>query len=178
MKKIYVASLSLLVLFASCKKSNSTDNSVHFTCTVGGTAKTFNTGLIANKVVAYGVTTIDIHGISGATAGAEAFELQIDNALSGDSIIAGNYTDTNTHFETDAVYDPNTSALNSYEAGNGMAADAVNAGVTIKNHFTVHITAIDAGSIRGTFSGDMFYNADVSSTVKTVASGDFYAKLQ
>jgi hypothetical protein len=173
MKKILL-SMALISVFMSCKKSNSSSGP-HMTANVGGTAKTFNTSVLATKLGSGGAMAITVAGFASSNK-TEAFTLQLDNLSSGDAITAKTYADTSSGYNITCTYI--NSSLGQYIGNNVTWNDALAVGVTVKNHTKVVITSIDSTSISGTFSGDLFPNADVSQTPTTVTSGDFYAKFQ
>ena len=174
MKKIVTFSVIMIALFASCKKSNSS-SSYQISASVDGTSKNFNIATIASRTNVNGVTMISIQGIASTSTG-ENFEIDVSNGPSSDSIVAGNYSDTSSNFNVSGVYMSN--ATTEYDAGTMLAYDASNTGTTLTNHLKLTITSMDKTSIRGTFSGDFYFNDDISAAKKTITSGNFYAKFQ
>lgn len=173
MKKISILSLVLIGLFLSCKKSNSgPSSSYHMTATVNGTAKTFNIGTIATKITNGNVTLITITGFGSTTTG-EALTVTIDNGFGASTIGAGTYSDTTAKFDVGGTY--LISAGQQFVAGTSVVQTM---GAVITNHLKLIITAMDSQTIRGTFSGDYYYNGDPTSSKKTITNGDFYAKFQ
>jgi len=174
MKKI-ILSMALFSALLSCKKSNSGSSSgYHFTATIDGANHAFNTSPLATKVGNAGYTLLGVDGFT--TQAGETFAVSIDNTPSGKPIVAGTYTDTTSDFDVSFVYVVNSSTQ--YVGGTNETQMAVGAGVTVQNHVKIVITSIDGTSIKGTFSGDGFLNADVTGAKKTVTNGDFYAKFQ
>src|SRR5258708_15934658 len=128
------------------------------TATIGGTAKTFNVvAPVASKQTSGGQTIITVTGAASTSTG-EAMILEIDNGSSSKDIIAGTYADTTANFGVGATYSVNQTG---YACGTAVVAGA---SVTIKNHFKIVISSIDATTIKGTFSGDLFANGDPTVT--------------
>jgi len=175
MKKNLFLATALVVAFASCKKSNSTPDSPHITFTVDGTSKTFNTGLTANKYVG-SQESIIIAGLTSLTGG-EAFTL-ILGASGSNSITVKTYVYTDAGFSFDATYASGVGGSTNYEAGSTFSQSASHIGQTVTNNMVLHITAIDAVSIKGTFSGDFYLDGDATQSKKSITNGDFYAKFQ
>ncbi|HWK02920.1 MAG TPA: hypothetical protein VNS58_04785 [Puia sp.] len=170
MKKKLALSVITIILFASCKKNNSS-SSYQITASVDGKAKNFNINASASKSTIYGATFISILGFTSPYTG-ESFSIDIDNSLSLDSIVAGTYTDTTSHFTVSGAHTRDTTTL--YEAGTILASDASNTGTALVNHLKLIITSIDNKSIRGTFSGDFYFNGDISAAKESITSGAFY----
>ena len=168
MKKI-VLFMALIGALVSCKKSNSSSG-YHVTASADGTGKAFNTAPVATKATNTGATQITVDGF--ATGAGESISLIIDNFPSGKPIVAGTYTDTTSDFDVALFYTQNLSA--GYAGGT-----SVTAGATVSNHVKIVITSIDTTStIKGTFSGDVFLNGDVTAAKKTFTNGDFFVKFQ
>jgi DMSO reductase anchor subunit len=184
MKKIYFLSLVVTVLFFSCQKSNTlapttqtltTSNSAttspayFVTCNIDGVAKNFNISAGATKTTtAWNFTILSFKGLTAATS-QEALSISIDNSLSADHIVTGTYTDISPRFSIEAVY-VSDAALN-YNAGSEVAK-------TISNHLTTTITSIANDEIRGTFSGDFYYNNDPTAAKKSITNGSFFVKIK
>jgi hypothetical protein len=180
MKKILVLSFGLLVLMASCKKSNSSTDSTstNVSFSMDGATKYFNSAITATKVRAGSSTVVSVTGITSASAAVtESFTLLFNNTPSLDSITARTYTDTTSHFLVEAMYKTDFTSPNFYDAGTSFWHTAAAAGVQVANHLVVTITSIDSKSIKGTFSGDFYYRSDPSSSKKTITGGAFYANF-
>lgn len=173
MKKIYVASLSLLVLFASCKKNNDNASTQHMHFNFAGTNKALDSGMIASIVPTSGSTTVTVYG-SNLTGG-EAIELTMYLNGNNPTVKVGTYSDTTSNVQIGITYLPNTTG-DDYTCGTYTYQAAQWVGATF-GHSVIQITSVDASSIRGTFSGDMAFNTGFT-TIKKLTSGDFYAKLR
>jgi hypothetical protein len=190
MKKIYFLSLVIIVLFLSCQKSNTlkpltttpatptTPTSetaapnYFITCDVDGVTKSFNANASATKTTTtWNFTILDFKGLISA-AGSETLSIGIDNSLSADSIVAGTYSDTSSKFSLEALYVSPSSVA--YDAGTAITSKTKNA----VNHLTTTITSFSNGEIKGTFSGDFYYNSDPTSTKKSITNGSFYVKVK
>lgn len=166
-------------IFASCSKGDS-GGTYHITCTIDGASTSFNTAALAHIDAEPSGPGRDIiiHGLTGASATAGTFGFALNNNPGNDSIKAGVYPDTQTRYEVLASYSDNASSPDDYESGTSNYQEAVRAGVTLTNHFTVTITSLTAQSVKGTFSGDFYFNGDVKGRKKSITNGDFYVKLQ
>lgn len=175
MKKLILAFMAI-GLFTACKKSNSnSSDSYRMTAMISGTAKTFNVSQVASRVTVGGINVVGINGFV-STSTKEGIAISISSKTSGKTIVAGTYSDTTAACVISAVYIQD--ATTQYIAGNAIALSADFSGITIQNHFTLKITSIDAQSIKGSFSGDVYPNSDVTKTPKTITLGDFYLKIQ
>ena len=174
MKKNATLCLFLFTVLLSCKKGNSGSGSYHMTATVGGTAKTFNTAVVATKDTVGTYVFITVTGVASATTG-EEINLTLDNS-NGGIIKPGTILDTDLKFNLACTYSPSIGV--SYIAGTAVADLAAGTGVTIVNHLKLVITSLNNTAIGGTFSGDCYANGAVGGAIKTVTSGDFYVKFQ
>ena len=173
MKKILFIYLVVTCLFASCKKNSPASNSL--TASMNGTNKTFATAALAVKVVRGGLTTIAIGGAVNVGTG-EVLNIGIDNSLSGDSIVAGTYSDTSTAFSLSLAYNsPNS--LGGYQGGTSVDGSEYFGSVPVSNHVKLVITSIDNSSIKGTFSGNIYLNRDLTNTPYPITNGNFSMKL-
>ena len=145
----------------SCSKGDD-GGTYHITCTIDGANTSFNTTALAHIDVDPSGPGRDIiiHGLTGAGATAGTFGFALTNLPGYDSIKAGVYPDTQTKYEVLASYSGNASLPDDYEAGTSTFQEAVRAGNTITNHFTVTITSLTAQTVKGSFSGDFFFNGD------------------
>ena len=178
MKKPFALSFLLLCFFLSCKKNNSGSDSgsYHVTANLDGSAKTFNLSPAATTITNGGYTSIAVVGIASATT-KETMGVSITNSPGGKPIVAGTYTDTTANFAVAVTYGLNTTTTTYFGATNVTQA-AIIFGHPVVNHIKIVITAIDASTVKGTFSGDLFLSGDPTAAKKTVTSGDFYAKFQ
>ncbi len=177
MKKTLALSAVLIGLLFSCKKSNSdSSGSYHITANIDGTAKTFNSSALAVKITSSGFTSLGVGGgASPTTTASDVVLINISNIPGGKPIVAGTYTDTSSSFTISCTYTLNPTSIymgSTDVTGTGLPYSA------IKNHVKVVISSIDATSVKGTFSGDLYNNGDITGAKKTFTSGDFYVKLQ
>jgi hypothetical protein len=167
-----------IFLFSSCQKEGSQNNeSFHVTCSVDGKAMSFNGFTFAHIETQAGQQAITINGATGLTADAASVGFVITNAPSGNPITAGTYRDTATKYELLASYAPNVSGID-YVAGTTFYSEAKNAGVTVSNHFTVTISSWTNETVKGTFSGDFYYDGVPAGAKKSITNGDFFVKIQ
>jgi len=171
LKKIVLFCTLSLSLFASCKKHNSSSSSnYHFTATVDGQSQNFNTSPpFAVKVSNAGVSIIAIEGVGGTLASPQIIAVSWTNLSPGIYLTAGNYSDTSSVYSLGGNYNPLVST--SYVSGNAVTNVSGLSGVT---HLKMTITSIDSTAVKGTFSGDFYLNADLSSSKKSITNGDFY----
>jgi len=176
MKKITLFSMVLIGAFMSCKKSNSGSTGYHMTASVDGASKNFNVTppIAAESKSGTTVNALIITGVLNTSTG-ESMILMI-NSNDGSNIVPGTYADTSSHFNTQATYTVNLATQ--YLAGSLIAEEASGAGAPVKNHLKIVIASMDATSVKGTFSGDLYANGDVSTIPKPMTNGDFYAKFQ
>jgi hypothetical protein len=177
MKKIFIPLIVLIAGVASCKKSNSSSTPTNsLTASVSGTSKNFGVSATCLKVTQSGVTGIAIIGAVSLTTG-EIIDMSMDNSLSGDSIVAGTYSDTSSHFDLDLEYDPSSTG-NSYEGGTDFDGFLSGTGAVVTNHVKLVISAISSTRISGTFSGNIYLNGDPNATPVPIASGSFDLPIQ
>jgi hypothetical protein len=177
-KNPIIALTFIIFLFSSCQKEGSQNNeSFHVTCSVDGKAMSFNGFAFAHIEAQAGQQAITINGATGVTADAASVGFVITNAPSGNPITAGTYRDTATKYELLASYAPNVSGID-YVAGTTLHTEAKNAGVTVINHFTATISSWTTESVKGTFSGDFYYDGIPVGVKKSITNGDFFVKIQ
>ena len=171
MKKTALICIALLCIITSCKKSNSSGSNYHVTATIGGTAQTFNVSPLATIISNSGYELIAIEGFSSSSSSTQSLALSWNNNVLNQSFGAATYSDTASNYGIIATYVPAFSQ--SYVGGSGIEATAIGTGVTIANHLKIVITAVDSTHVKGTFSGDTYYQGDISGNVKTITNGDF-----
>jgi hypothetical protein len=177
--RIQVIGLILAIsVFASCTKpAASAKEDFHVTCSVDGIPVSFNTSTFAHVETQAGLKAITINGATNSSLTAGSVGFVITNTPSGDAIAAGTYKDTDTKYELLASYAPNIS-VTAYDAGTTLYSEAKSLGVTITNHFTVTITSMTTETVKGTFSGDFYYDLNPLGAKKTITNGDFFVKFQ
>ena len=179
-KNVSIPFVIIVFLFSSCSKSGSDDGAYHVNCNIDGVASTFNAGDFAHIDAEPGTgnRALTINGLTGINVTAGSIGFVITNLPGGDSIAAGTYLDTSTRFEVLASYDINVADQDDFEAGTSTYQEAIRAGNTIGNHFTVNITSRTSTTVKGSFSGDFYHNGDAKGTKRSITSGDFYVKIQ
>jgi hypothetical protein len=114
---MFILSIALTGLFASCKKSSSSP-SYSMSATIGGTGKNFNViPPVAQTITVGPVTAINITGVLNASTG-ESMILQLDNSNGGGPIVAGKYADSSSLFDLSATYVMNLGT--EYDAGSAV----------------------------------------------------------
>jgi hypothetical protein len=179
--KFFLCLLFSSCFFLSCKKeqSGSNNNDAYYvTCTIDGKVMKFNGYLFCHYEWSGGYKSVTINGATDLSSTAAYVGFVITNIPSRDSINAGTYTDASTNFEVLAAHSPNISSNIDYHAGTTLYNEAMLAGVTITNRFTVKITSINNQTAKGTFSGDFYYDGDPTGAKKTITNGEFYVPVK
>jgi hypothetical protein len=175
MKKIFLIPAFFLLLLISCKKDGQ-DQNYYVRFSADGVSKSFTGYVFAHEEVISGYTTLAVNGATSPTSFDDYMGFYIDNFPTAAAILPGIYLDNSPDYTLLSTY--NINGLE-YEAGETVAENAINDGITIANHFTVNITEKTSTTIRGTFSGDFYFEADVQNGDKiTITNGEFYAKFQ
>ena len=164
----------LAVCLLACKKNNSNSSgNYHFTATIDGKAQTFNVSPMAVRITNGGYSIISIEGFTAASSTTQILALSWDNVPAVSSTFTtGNYSDTASTYGLSANYNPTTNE--SYIAGGEVIAYPTGTLPTGVNHLKITISSLDSTAVKGTFSGDFFYNADPTAAKKTITNGDFY----
>jgi hypothetical protein len=175
-KKIVLFSVLFVCVIASCKKSNSSSSGsstpgYHFTATIDGKAQPFNVNPWAISNTIRGITFVSIQGFT-------------DSSVSLGQILALGWINSNVgtaYFTTGSYLDTATSYIlpgDSYICGSQAGGFGLLAGpgvdVNNRNHLKITITSLDSTAVKGTFSGDFFFNADVTGEKKSITNGDFF----
>ena len=173
MKKLLIASLAIVIISLSCKKSGSSSGSYSITASANDTAMTFNVNAMATEDSTGGITSLVIFGNVSSAANLQGISLDINNSPTHKPIVAGTYVETNTtDFVTAGVYNPGSSTI---VYGAGIEPNPT-------NPLTITITSIDKNTVKGTFSGDFYYmntqTAYIGLPIKTFTKGQFYVKIQ
>ncbi len=171
MKKILYLPL-ILLCFISCSKNS--DNEYYVSFSANGVNKKYTGHTFFHIEVSGTDKELQMVGATSAMSFDDYLGIYINNYPGSGNITTGEYTDLSTSFTVLATYENGGVA---YEAGETLAQDAASAGVTI-NHFKVNITQINDETIRGTFSGDFYDEADVTKSKVTITNGEFFVKYQ
>lgn len=175
MKRIAYLCLALGLLLSACKKDSA---NYYLRCHIDGVARTFNVACFAATDVdpGSGARVLLTTGFATSDTEKDWIGFWIDNSGSLNDIVAGTYTGTGTDF---TLLGTHTDANgHDFEAGTSAEENAVNYSTPIANHFTVTIQSIDDKTIKGTFSGDFYRDADPREAKKSVTNGEFYLKFQ
>jgi hypothetical protein len=170
------SALKLIVLFAfailiySCKKSSNSSSSYFFQGSYNGSAKTFNTSVIASKSnLGSGIYSLTIVGATKTEESGLVLWSDQDNFTAGStySVSALNGTTNNSLSYVSPLGSSAPSSMwnTTYDYGN------------VSPTFTCTITEATSTYIKGTFSGVLYMNTDSAVVNKTVSSGEFYAKF-
>jgi hypothetical protein len=170
------STLKLIALFAfsalifSCKKSNSSSSGYYFTGTYNGTAKSFNTTVIAAKSnLGVGVYNLTIVGANQGEESALTLWSDQDNFTAGTTynVSALNGTTENSLSFVSPIGSsaPSSTWNTSYDFG------------VVNESFTCTITEATSAYVKGTFSGVIFMSSDSAVVSQTVTTGQFYAKF-
>jgi hypothetical protein len=171
MKKFFtpLTVFSLFLLISSCKKSSSTSYSV--TANVSGTSVGFNAAAYAVVSTTAQGKVIIIQAVANPQAG-QSIILSVGNSSGNAPIVVGTtYVDTASDWDVEGVYTEGQSSI--YSAGTVLASDALNLGVAVANHLKITFTSIDSTAVKGTFSGDFYFNEDPNGAIKPITNGSF-----
>jgi len=153
-----------IVIFLSCKKSNTSLPSNTIQATINGKTSTFNFGVFATRTGTPGPRTpyyvILLEGFTDSTVYSGSINLGVQSI---DSITAATYNENSTMNNASITYINNKNLL-----GNIFSN-----GHPTSNPFIIVVTSLNSKSIQGTFQGDIFYNGDSSQTLETVTNGKF-----
>jgi hypothetical protein len=175
MKKFSIFPALLLLLLVSCKKDGQDDN-YYVRFSADGISKNYTGYVFAHEEIISGYTTLAVNGATTPTSFDDYMGFYIDNFPTAAPFTPGIYLDNSPDYSLLSTYEVNGI---SYESGETVAEEAITNGVTLTNHFRLNITERTATTIRGTFSGDYYVEANVQSGNKiTVTNGEFYAKFQ
>ena len=175
MKKLLFTLLAFSIILASCTPDDP-DVNYHVSFTVNGTSKTYTGHVLAHLDTAQGYITLTIIGAHNPTSFDDNMGIYLNNFPGGGAISAGIHNDNATDKTLLTTYVNNNI---SYEAGQSIAQDAVNYGVTIPNHFKLTITSMGSQTIKGTFSGTYYEDGDVQTgTPLEISNGSFFVKFQ
>jgi hypothetical protein len=171
MKKIFIYSIAMIALFASCKKS-SPSAPAGISATINGTSKNFNELPSAVKSYLGGVDQIEI---LGGIASGESIGISISNDLGGgiDSIVAGTYSDTSTRFSIEVDYLALVGSSFITYSGGTFVDGSEGPGIPVTNHLVINISSVTSNSIKGTFSGNIYVNGDPSAGAWPVTNASF-----
>jgi hypothetical protein len=172
MKKITTLALSLALLATACKKSGSSSSAYYIKGNMNDTAMTFNVDAAAHMSTMAGFTTLAMIGSVSNPQNLQGISLNINNTPSNKKIVTGTYTESSTDFVVGAVYNPGSSTV---VYGAPVMPNPM-------HPLTITITSIDQNTVKGTFSGDLFYTNTTTGTFgsakKTFTNGEFYLKIQ
>lgn len=169
MKKCLIACICLVIISLSCKKSSNSTPAYYLKCSLDGVAKTFNVNAKASNMNMAGIQSLSVYGNVTSAATMEGLNITVNNSPSpGKKIVAGTYSESqSTDFVVGAVYNPGSTTV-VYGAGVYPGS----------NPLQIVITAMDANTIKGTFSGNLYYENTSSGTIgpnfKVVTNGEFY----
>jgi hypothetical protein len=170
MQKLFLSILAVSLLSTSCKKDKKDDNpqvqeTYHLTAKIDGVQKSFSVEAEAGAATHDQMSLFGVSGMTSQADGSEAFMVMISRH--GAAIGKETYSVSSDDTEMSASYYSGTNG--SFYAGNDGNIDASKA---LK--FT--ITEINATSVRGTFSGEL-YSGGTDDAKRTVTEGKFYLQL-
>jgi hypothetical protein len=175
MKKLSLFAILIALLFVSCKKETE-DTNYHVSFKKDGVNVNYTGVVLAHRDTSNGYVILTINGAHSINAPIEAMGIYIDNYPGSANIGAGQYLDNATSYTLLTTHEFGGA---SYEAGQTVAADGVQYNVPIAQHFKVTISEIDANTVKGTFGGDYYEDADVQNgNIIHITDGEFFAKFQ
>jgi hypothetical protein len=168
--------LKLIILFTfsamifSCKKSSNSNSSYYFRGTYSGTAKTFNTSVLASKSnLGSGTYSLTIVGATKTDESALVLWSDQDNFTAGStypiSALGGTTNNSLSYVSPLGSSAPSSLWNTTYDYG------------TVTQSFTCTITEATSTYVKGTFSGVLYMNTDSAVVTKAVEGGEFYAKF-
>jgi hypothetical protein len=143
------------VTFSSCKKSSDATATVNLSVTIDGTSRTFNNSLSGSLTTTGGSQGLQIIGWSGTAGSSDALYVSVLGTL---PLTAKTYAEG--------------AGANIQFIPAGAATSYAN-GFSPTNPISITITSITSNSAAGTFAGDIFLNANSSSTKKVLTNGSF-----
>jgi hypothetical protein len=167
--RIFVLSAFTVFIF-SCKKSSSSTSGYYFKGNYNGTAKTFNTTVIAAKSnLGVGMYNLTIVGTTKSEESGLTLWSDQDNFIAGStySVSALNGTTSNSLSYVSPLGSSSPSSIwnTTYDFGN------------VNQSFTCTITEATSTYIKGTFSGVIYMATDSAVVSQNVTGGEFYAKF-
>jgi hypothetical protein len=170
------SALKLAVLFAlsivmfSCKKSSSSSSGYYMSGNFNGSAKTFNSTVIASKSnLGPGIYSLTIVGTSKTEESALELWSDQDNFVAGSTypVSALNGTTYNSLSYVSPLGSSAPSSIwnSTYDFG------------SVNQSFTCTITEATSTYVKGTFSGVIYMATDSAQVTQSVTGGEFYAKF-
>jgi hypothetical protein len=181
MKNLILIAIFFTCFFASCSReepqTEEVQDNYHLSFKKNGTTVNYTGLVMAHRDTTNGYFTLQINGThSMATLSSEYMGIYIDNYPGNGNISTGQYLDNAT---TNTVLTTHLFGGISYQAGQSLAESGVQHNVPIAKHFKVIITHMDANSVKGSFEGDYYQEADVTAgNMIHITEGDFYVKFQ
>ena len=172
MRKHLLLTILVFNFLVACKKNGSPSaDSYHFSATIDGQAYTYIKPVALTAGISVHVIEDNLEGFSEIDTVNPTIRLMWRNISANTIFGVGTWSDTSTNYEITGAY--LVTPYEGYGAGNFVAALAADSGVHITNHLTIIVTAMDGTSVKGTFSGDFYYEATPTVAKKTI-TGDFY----
>jgi hypothetical protein len=165
-----IALFALTIFIFSCKKSSSNSSSYYFKGNYNGSAKTFNTSVLASKSnLGNGTYSLTIVGATSSEESGLVLWSDQDNFTAGTTYPIS-ALDGQTNNSLSYVSPLGSSAASSlwnttYDYGN------------VSESFSCTITEATSTYVKGTFSGVLYMATDSAVVSKTVDGGEFYAKF-
>jgi hypothetical protein len=160
MKTFLLLALLCFTAFSSCKKEDTGSQPDNLSASFDGISKTFNyslTGAISSSGGVYGLQVV---GFVDNPTTSDALYLSV---FSDSPITNGTYVDGQS--ATIVFADPTVDGTNYSNA------------LSNTNPISITITSISNTNVTGTFSGDLFLNANSSDPKKVVGNGQFSVGL-
>ena len=176
MKSILKILLVVIVVLSGCtKRPYEKQESFYVSCTIDGIPRTY-VFVGAGDRTDPGNGIISLYAVLDTATDDDFIGVSVNSVNLAKAVTAGNYTDTTTGFQAYSVFGTLSSQIN-YNAGSNIVEIAAPAGIDISNHLKVAITELTETTIRGTFSGDFYEEADPSGAIKKVTDGSFYVRM-
>ena len=181
MKKLTLLALLISILFVSCSKdqpeTEETQNNYYVRFKKNGTIVNYTGIVIAHRDTINGYVELKINGAhSIAAVPYEYMGIYINNFPGNANIGTGLYVDNSTSY---TLLTTHIFGGISYEAGESLAQSAAQHNMPLAKPFKVTITQINGSTVKGSFEGDYYEDADVTTgNMVQVTEGSFYAKFQ
>lgn len=161
---------ALFIFVFSCKKSSNSSSVYYFKGNFNGSAKTFNTSVLATKAnMGNGTYSLTIVGASNSEESGLVLWSDQDNFTAGTtypiSALGGQTSNSLSYVSPLGSSAPSSIWNTTYDYGNAPET------------FSCTITEATSTYIKGSFSGVLYMATDSAVVSKTVDGGEFYAKF-
>jgi hypothetical protein len=162
MKTLLFAAFFSVIAFSSCQKDNNdTVTGPNLSASFDGSSKKFNNALVGSVTSTDGSYGLQVIGFAGTAGTSDALYLSI---LKDGPIVPGTYIEGQG---AGITYVSQTGGVTNYS--NALSAT---------NPISITITSISSTKVTGTFTGDIFIEANSTLAKKVLANGQFNVTLK